>query len=315
MGANKSARWCGITLAAAVLIACSSTPPPPPQPSSLPAPPDRLVHDPRILELGAHAGAAAVVGTIVLVRVVEVEKPSPAYATEFAPAYATEFATTHTTTQATLLVVKSWKGALPAGRLLRVPRNSGTCNGTLASCFSFQFQLGDKDKEFLIMSPGSPTEPDGMLAVQEGLVWPATKSQALMAALDQAVIDSMPTDKEGHVARLQKELAAVADVRTKLQAAESNRAPDDEIADLSNQLLGHRENAARSQRMGRQLVGGDCERWLDALLGPSASPLDVACAHACLESSLNSDQCRADRLFGSRRAPERLKEVHERGVP
>jgi hypothetical protein len=41
-------------------------------------------------------------------------------------------------------------------------------------------------------------------------------------------------------------------VTTKLQAAQSNRAADDEIADLSNQLRGHRENAARLQMMLRQ---------------------------------------------------------------
>jgi hypothetical protein len=62
----------------------------------------------------------------------------------------------------------------------------------------------------------------------------------------------MPTDKQGYAARLQKELAALEDVTTKLQAAQSNRAADDEIADLSNQLRGHRENTARLQMMLRQ---------------------------------------------------------------
>jgi hypothetical protein len=68
-----------------------------------------------------------------------------------------------------------------------------------------------------------------------------------MAALDQAVVDSMPTDKAGYAARLQKERAALEDMETKLQAAQSNHAPDDEIADLLNQTAGHQQNVRRFQ--------------------------------------------------------------------
>jgi hypothetical protein len=47
----------------------------------------------------------------------------------------------------------------------------------------YDFQFEDRGKEFLIMSPGAAT-PDELL-VRQSLVWPAAKSQALMAAFDQ----------------------------------------------------------------------------------------------------------------------------------
>jgi len=55
----------------------------------------------------------------------------------------------------------------------------------------------------------------------------------------------MPTDKAGYAARLQKEEAAIKDVEAKLQAAESNHAPDEEIRALSTQHRAHLDNASR----------------------------------------------------------------------
>ena len=78
-------------------------------------------------------------------------------------------------------------------------------------------------------------------------------SELLVSAIPADRVDSMPTDKAGYAARLQKELAASEDVETKLLAAQSNHAPDDEIRDLSTQLWGHRENAGRLQVMLQQL--------------------------------------------------------------
>jgi len=123
-------------------------------------------------------------------------------------------------------------------------------NGAPDDMLPYPLQSGDQGKEFLIMDNGGPPPPE--ISVLRHSAWPAAESQALMAALDQAVVDSMPTDKAGYTARLQKELAALKDVETKLQAAQSNRAPDDEIADLSNQLRGHEENAASPQSMLQQ---------------------------------------------------------------
>ena len=68
-----------------------------------------------------------------------------------------------------------------------------------------------------------------------------------MAALDQAVIDSVPTDKAGYTARLQKATAAIKDAETKLETAQSNHAPDDEIDDLRVQLSRYQRNAERLQ--------------------------------------------------------------------
>jgi hypothetical protein len=312
-----------------IVTACSRELPTPPEPTfTIPlrpccgAPPERLIHDPRILE---HAP------TVILVRVIGFEMLNPDE--NSIPAHAT------------MLVLKSWKGLFCAGDVVHTPKGSIQLNGNAEDFISYPFQAGDQGKEFLIMDNGGPhiyvrryclngapedflTDPfqagnqgkeflimdnggppppdilkswKGPFCAGDGVhtpkvlslncnpedfltypfqvgdlgtaflimdnggppppdifvgrysAWPAEKSQALMAALDQAVVDAMPTDKEGYAARLQKELAALENVTTELQVAQSNRAPEAEIADLSYQLRGHRENAARLQVMMQQL--------------------------------------------------------------
>src|SRR5215471_15573031 len=96
---------------------------------------------------------------------------------------------------ATLLVLKSWKGTFSAGHVLHTPEFI-VCGSRLEDCGLYYFQLGDRSKGFLIMSRGFISGPDGTNpAVERDAVWPAAKSPALMAALDQGVGDSMPTDK------------------------------------------------------------------------------------------------------------------------
>ena len=102
-------------------------------------------------------------------------------------------------------------------------------------------------------------------------MWSAEKSQALMAALDQAVAqavaDSMPTDEKGYLARLQKEQAALEDLETKMQAVRDRRtalekqlpgaaAPldaDIEFNNLNYLASWHREREARWQQKLRTL--------------------------------------------------------------
>jgi hypothetical protein len=244
-----SLKICGLggAAVAAILTACSPEVPAPPErtftlqlPPCCGAPPESLVHDPRILEQPRTS-------TIILVRVVKLETVYPVSA----PPYAIGDGTT----QATMLVLKSWRGPFSAGDVLHTPKGPFLAvNGNPVDYLSYPFQVGDQGKEFLIITNGGPNPSDGTeIMVRRYWAWPAAKSRALMAALDQAVLDSMPTDKQGYAARLQKELAAVEDVTTKLQAVRSSDAPEGEIADLSHQLWGHQENAARLQKMLRQL--------------------------------------------------------------
>jgi hypothetical protein len=240
MDIRNIARLWGVALVLA-LTACSGAPSPPPEnrpvppPVSLGPPPISLVHDPRILEQAK---------TIILVRVAELAEihPYPSWPDV-------------TETSATLLVLKSWKGPFSAGRVLHT-KEALTCNGRVDYCESYRFQFRDKDKEFVIMDFDDVTKVNrtNVLFVPRAWAWPAAQSQALMAALDQAVIDSQPTDRAGYVARVQKELAAAKDVEAKLQAALSNHAPEAEIDDLSTQLGGHRENAARWRSVLQQLA-------------------------------------------------------------
>jgi hypothetical protein len=205
---------------AVILTACSRQLPTPE--GELPAPPERLIHDPRILE---HAPR------IILVRVTGLEMLDRQW----------NEIPEHTK----MLVLKSWKGLSAAGDVLHTPEGFIFHHGKPDDNRFYHFQFGDRGKEFLMMSSsGNPEMPD-VVFVRRSWVWPAAKSQALMAALDQAVADSMPTDKAGYAGRLQKEEAAIKDVEAKLQAAQSNRAPDDQIRDLSTQLRGHQENAWR----------------------------------------------------------------------
>lgn len=211
---------------ALVLAACSRELPTPE--NELPAPPEQLIHDPRILD-------SPEAGTIILVRVVSLEMLNREW--------------NEIPEHPKMLVLKSWKGPFAAGDVLHTPEGFIFHHGKPDNNRFYHFQFEDQGKEFLIMSLGGEKraqEPD-VIFVRRSWVWPAAKSQALIAALDQAVVDSMPTDKAGWAWRLQKEAAASKDVEAKLQAAESNHAPDDEIRDLSIQLRGHQENAARFQ--------------------------------------------------------------------
>jgi hypothetical protein len=240
MDTRNIARLWGVGLVL-ILTACSGAPSPPPEnrpvppPVSLGPPPISLVHDPWIL------GRA---NTIILVRVVALAEVHPY-----------PWRPDLTDTDATLLVRKSWKGPFSAGRVLHTVTGVVLCASPVNDCEPYGFQFADKNKEFLIMA-GADTERDrtNVLFVRRDWVWPAAESQALMAALEQAVIDSQPTDRAGYVARVQKEMAAAKDVEAKLQAALSNHAPEAEIDDLSTQLWGHRENAARWRSVLQQLA-------------------------------------------------------------
>jgi hypothetical protein len=232
---------------AVVLTSCSR------KEDELPAPPEWLIHDPRILERAR---------AIVLVRVLELEMQT-------APR---EY-------YATMLVLKSWKGPFSAGRVLHTPKGYSLLGCNSSGCDYYHFQFRDQGKEFLIMSFGGTISPDGtkpadVIGVFRKWAWPAERSQALIAALDQAVADSMPTDKAGYAARLQKEEAAIKDVETKLRTAESNHAPDDEVGHLSNQLRGHQENAWRF-RIARDYLDKHPEKSeesVDRLVGEALPP-------------------------------------------
>jgi hypothetical protein len=246
MGILKITGLCGVAVAV-TLTACSGEPPPP-MPESTVAmppccdkPPDVLIHNPRILD---HAHIA------ILVRVLQVAQAASSEPPNFYYEHPTN------PVNATLLVLKSWQGPFSAGRVLHVPRAPGECQGTYDTCPPFQFQPGDQGNEFLIL--GEPRNSNGTdvadeIFVHRFSVWHAAKSQTLMAALDQAVADSMPTNRDGYAARVQKELAALEDAKTKLETARLKGAPEGEIFDLQNQVFGHRENAARSQLMLQQL--------------------------------------------------------------
>lgn len=112
---------------------------------------DGIIQGGRGMLLGLHQ-------TIILVRVVELDPEDPA--------------------TPTLLVLKSWRGPFPAGRVLHI-EPADACEG---NCDSYGFQaVGD---ELLIFSGGTK-EP--MLTPLQDWVFPAAESQALMGALDQAV--------------------------------------------------------------------------------------------------------------------------------
>jgi hypothetical protein len=209
---------------AVILTACSRELPIPTWEDELPAPPEQLIQDPRILD-------SPDARTIILVRVGELERPEYAGLSPYA----------------TMFVLKSWNGPFSAGDVLHTPKGFVACGSKRDDCRLYNFQLGDRGKEFLIMSLGGqkrPEEPD-LIFVRRKWVWPAAKSRALMAALDQAVVDAMPTDKAGYAARLQKEEAAFKAVTTELRAALSNHAPETEINALSYQAGGHYQNASR----------------------------------------------------------------------
>ena len=246
MDALKIAGLSG-TAVAVILTACSRELPTPPQPSftiqlrpCCDAPPELLIHDPRVLERQS---------TIILVRVIGFEMLDPER--NSVPAHAT------------MLVIRSWKGPFSAGDVLQTPRGYFNYSGALDDMVAYPFQSGDQGNYFLIM----PMQiEDQYIWVYRHSAWPAEKSQALMAALDQAVADSLPTDKAGYIERLRKALAALEDLTPKLLAAQNTRAelvkqlPNDpvaliraqaEIEDLRNQVRGHEENAARWEGMLR----------------------------------------------------------------
>jgi hypothetical protein len=193
---------------------------------------------------------------------------------------------------ATMLVIKSWKGPFCAGDVLQTFKGFISINGIPEDFISYPFQPGDQGKYFLIMDNGGPHAPDKgpscageqflimdnggppppELFVRRNSAWPAEKSQALIAALDQAVAqavaDSVPTDKKGYLARLQKERAAIEDLETKLQAVRDRRTalekqlPGDEEAfnqttvelnSLNYLASGHIDRAARWQQKLRTL--------------------------------------------------------------
>jgi hypothetical protein len=129
----------------------------PPPPTS---PPESLVHDPKILYTA---------WTILLVRVVGWSS-SRDFATLNAPS-------------TTLLVLKSWEGPFSAGDVLHTPEGAVLCNGRREDCDSYDFHKG---KEFVIMSR-TWTDGTRMPRLHRNEVWAAAESQALMAALDQAV--------------------------------------------------------------------------------------------------------------------------------
>jgi hypothetical protein len=249
MDVLKAAGLSGIALAV-ILTACSRELPTPPQPTftiqlrqCCDAPRELLIHDPRVLE---HAR------TVILVRVIGFEMLNPDE--NSIPAHAT------------MLVLKSWKGPFSAGDVLHTPKGFIQINGNPEDVISYPFQAGDQGKEFLIMDNGGPPPPD--IFVGRYSAWPAEKSQALMAALDQVVADSMPTDKKGYMARLQKERAALEDLETKMQAVRDRRTAlekqlpgdaaalkqaDIEFTNLNYLASGHRDRAARWQLMLRNL--------------------------------------------------------------
>ena len=168
MDVLKIAWLSGITLAV-ILTACSPELPTPED--ELPAPPERLIHDPRILE-------SPEARTIILVRLVSVEM--------------LDRARNDIPERATMLVLKSWKGPYSAGRVLHTPKGFMAHIGKPGDFRYYHFQLADQGKEFLIMSLGGISSSDGsdtsdLITVRRSWVWPAAKSQALMAALDQAV--------------------------------------------------------------------------------------------------------------------------------
>jgi hypothetical protein len=248
MDVLKAAGLAGIVLAV-ILTACSRELPTPSQPTftiqlrpCCDAPPELLIHDPRVLEQPR---------TVILVRVIGFEMLNSDE--NSIPAHAT------------MLVLKSWKGPFSAGDVLHTPKGFIAITGNPEDFISYPFQAGDQGKEFLIMDNGWP-RPD--ILVRRYSAWPAEKSQALMAALDQAVADSMPTDKKGYLARLQKERAALEDLETKMQAVRDRRTAlekqlpgdaaalkqaDIEFTNLNYLAWGHRDRAARWQQELRTL--------------------------------------------------------------
>jgi len=97
-----------------------------------------------------------------------------------------------------MLVLKSWRGPFSAGDVLDTPRGYVWCippgratarraSGAVRDCLWYNFKPGDQGKEFLIVNTSGSTPPDGTLFVRLYSTWPAEKSQALIAALDQAV--------------------------------------------------------------------------------------------------------------------------------
>ena len=222
----------GFTLAV-ILTACSRELPTPPELAytrqlrpCCGAPPERLIHDPRILD-------SPEAGTIILVRVLEVGPQI-----EVDRKYVT------------MLVLKSWQGPISAGRVLHTPKGFLFHHGKPDDNLPYPFQSGDQGKELLIIRCCRMLSSDSdVIFVRRYWAWPAEKSQALMAALDQAVTDSMPTDKAGYDVRLQKELATLKDAEAKLEVAQSNHAPQAEILGLRYQLRVHEENASRIRRV------------------------------------------------------------------
>ena len=204
-------------------------------------PPEGLIREARILDL-----RSPISHTAILVQVLEVERqerPTPPYLERPTPPY--QEMPTHT--YATMRVLKSWKGPVNAGAVLHTAKGD-----FFFGCQPWDFQSEDRGKEFLIMNPR--VDMSGEVFVPIEGVWPAEKSQALMAALDQAVVDSMPTNKANYASRLQlleKEWANIHDADNKLRAAESRHAPDEELVDLSNQLRWHEENASHLGSMLR----------------------------------------------------------------
>jgi hypothetical protein len=127
----------GIALAV-ILAPCSRELPTPPEPTftsiQLPpccgAPPEKLIHDPCILDRPEAR-------TIILVRVVEAEVQEDFASVPYAK----------------MLVLKSWQGPFSAGEVLRTPKLLYLCDGKLEDCAQYNFQLGGRGNEFLIMSP------------------------------------------------------------------------------------------------------------------------------------------------------------------
>ena len=86
-------------------------------------------------------------------------------------------------TSATLQVIKSWKGPYSAGRILHVEEP------TIVSCHAddcefYVFQPADK----ALLIVGFDARDRDPIAAWQSWTWPAAESQALMDALDQAVI-------------------------------------------------------------------------------------------------------------------------------
>ena len=217
-----------------------------------PAPPEGLIHDLGILD--PHPPG---VSTAILVQVIEVERqewptPKDCDCPILPPAYTT------------MRVLKSWKGPVSAGDVLHTPKiHTPKGNSFIAGCPPWDVQSEDRGKEFVILDADVDS---GEIYVNRWEVWPAERSQALMATLDQAVEDLMSTDKANYASRLQrleKEEAAVKDLETKIQAAESNpswahryllkyaeyHASEEEIADLVNQREWHEQNTRHLRSM------------------------------------------------------------------